>query len=161
MTGARRIGGASLLAALALSAGGVARWRTAIASGAHGTLTIPVLSASPRIGGAAIDSGAAMVVENDPFRFSNTPPTVRFDPSSDASAQQPAMPLALPRLVLRAIVGGPPWSAVIDGLPGQPPGAVARQGSRFDELTVALIARDSVVVRANDTTWTLRFGGRS
>jgi hypothetical protein len=62
--------------------------------------------------------------------------------------------------VLKAIIGGPPWQAVIDGIPGQPPGTIAGTGARFDKLVVRSVTRDTVVVQGPDTTWSLGFKGR-
>ena len=102
------------------------------------------------------------IVTNDPFRLSNSPPAVRYDPASDGTAAGTLTgPLqARPTLVLKAIVGGPPWQAVIDGIPGQPPGTVARAGSKFDRFTVRVVTRDSVVVQGADTSWVLSFRAR-
>jgi hypothetical protein len=64
-------------------------------------------------------------------------------------------------LVLKAIVGGPPWQALIDGIPGQPIGAIAEQGKRFNGFLVKLVTADSVVVQGPDTSWVLSFRKRS
>ncbi|HVX41705.1 MAG TPA: hypothetical protein VHB25_19245 [Gemmatimonadaceae bacterium] len=161
MTGARSL--VALLSAIATGsvAIGVVRWRRAFGDVVVAGAQVSSVTSSARIDSGAIDSSIAMLVDNDPFRFSNTPPSVRFDPAADGLPAVAEAPAVRPQLVLKAIVGGPPWSAVIDGLPGQPPGAVVRPGSRFDQITVSAVTRDSVVVRASDTTWVLRFGGRS
>jgi hypothetical protein len=150
-----------LAAATALIVVGAIRWRAAIAP----MLTQRVsLGAAPHVSLDAIDSvvaeAADYTVSNDPFRLSNAPATVRFDAKNDHPQFGGAVPLAIarPRLTLKAILGGPPWQAVIDGLPGQPPGTVVRSGATFDKLTARLITRDSVVIQGADTTWVLTFG---
>ncbi|MDB4878547.1 MAG: hypothetical protein JWM41_4993 [Gemmatimonadetes bacterium] len=60
-------------------------------------------------------------------------------------------------MTLKAIVGGPPWEAIVDGIPGQPPGTVVRSGSTLDKLAVRSVTRDSVVIQGPDTTWVLSF----
>jgi hypothetical protein len=107
-----------------------------------------------------------MVVSNDPFRLGNHASAVRYDPSSDRDAAGVGgagltMPAPHPVLVLKAIAGGPPWQAVIDGIPGQPPGIVAQPGMRFDKLVVRAVTRDSVVIQGSDTIWVLSFRKRS
>ncbi len=111
------------------------------------TVDAPVFPSSD-----SLDDAAATIVANDPFRLSNTPPTVRF-----LGAVSVAPPNATPRpaLVLRAIVGGPPWSALVEGLPGQSGGVVVLAGNTFEKLRIRSIARDTVVVQAPDTTWKL------
>jgi len=106
------------------------------------------------------------IVARDPFRLSNRASAVRYDAFADATVLgAPGMPpsSAVPRpvLELRAIVGGPPWQAIIDGLPGQQPGTTAQPGSRFDKLVVRAVTRDTVIVQGPDTTWVLSFRRRS
>lgn len=103
-----------------------------------------------------------MTVANDPFRLSNTPPEVRFDPRDEGGngARAVAVIPSRPSFALKGIVGGPPWQAVIDGVPGQPPGVVVREGERLDKLVVRVVTRDSVIIQGPDTAWTLRFGVR-
>ncbi|MDB4878329.1 MAG: hypothetical protein JWM41_4775 [Gemmatimonadetes bacterium] len=71
-----------------------------------------------------------------------------------------APPRVRPVMTLKAIVGGPPWQAVVDGIPGQPPGVLVRQGTTLDKLAIRSVTRDSVVIQGPDTTWVLGFGRR-
>lgn len=105
---------------------------------------------------------ADLIVSNDPFRLTNTPSLVRYDPRSESSAATTAVatPPIRPVMTLKAIVGGPPWQAVVDGLPGQPPGTVVRAGNAFDKLVARAVTRDSVVIQGPDTTWVLSFRRR-
>jgi hypothetical protein len=153
------------LVATSLCAGGAAwlRWQRALPGSVPDRLSI----AAPRVHPpAATDSALAdaeeLTVSNDPFRLANSPSSVRFDPAADAIGVVSASTIPQPRpvLVLKAIVGGPPWQAVIDGIPGQPPGTFAKQGTRFDKLTIRAVTRDSVIVQGTDTAWVLSFRGR-
>ena len=110
-----------------------------------------------RVSADALDDAAATLVANDPFRLANRPASVRFLAASPGVA--PSM-RARPQLVLRAIIGGPPWSAVVEGIPGQSEGVVVTEGLAFDLVRIRSISRDSVVVQASDTTWTLTMKGR-
>jgi hypothetical protein len=140
------------------------RWQTAVPIMATTHVAMPLTSARVvAVADRALDEAEDLTVSNDPFRLSNTPPSVRYDPANDGSALGPgtiAPPPFRPTLVLKAIVGGPPWQAVIDGIPGQPAGTIARQGATFDKLTVRSVTRDSVIVQGPDTAWTLSFRGR-
>ncbi|MEO7086498.1 MAG: hypothetical protein ABI442_18860 [Gemmatimonadaceae bacterium] len=104
-----------------------------------------------------------MTVENDPFRLSNSAPTVRFSLADGTTivGAAPIAPPLRPAFVLKAIVGGPPWQAVIDGIPGQPPGTLAEPGKRFDKFVIRDVTRDSVIVQGPDTSWILSFRRRS
>jgi hypothetical protein len=109
----------------------------------------------------ALDSAAVAIVSNDPFRLANEPAAVRYDANDDsrvgrAGNTPPPAPLR-PTMKLKAIVGGPPWQAVVDGIPGQPPGTIVRTGSTFDRLLARRVTRDSVLMQGPDTTWVLTF----
>ena len=139
------------------------RWRQVTAGGIPDRARVTPLRAlaAPMPDDSLADAEEA-IVTNDPFRLSNSPPAVRYDPASDGAVAGilAGPPQARPTLVLKAIVGGPPWQAVIDGIPGQPSGTVARAGSKFDRFTVRVVTRDSVVVQGADTSWVLSFRAR-
>jgi hypothetical protein len=122
----------------------------------------PTRTAAPMPSDSALAEAEDLTVSNDPFRLSNTPPDVRFDPAAEngSGARGFAPPPVRPAFVLKAIVGGPPWQAVIDGIPGQPAGTVIRQGAQYDKLVVRSVTRDSVIIAGPDTSWVLRFGRR-
>jgi hypothetical protein len=107
--------------------------------------------------GATADSLAAAteaIIANDPFRLARVPAAVRFGESPTVATLNPVNP-PRPPLLLRAIVGGPPWQAVLDGLPGQPSGTVVRPGAVFETIRISAITSDTVIVQASDTVWKL------
>jgi len=152
------------LGVLAFSIAGVVRWRTSL------PVIVPqpvTLGSAPAASTDSLDDELAaaedLTVTNDPFRLANAPARVRFDPSNEPGAigASPVSALPIrPTMVLKAIVGGPPWQAVVDGIPGQPPGTVVRSGASFDKLVARAVTRDSVVIQGPDTTWVLGFGRR-
>jgi hypothetical protein len=117
------------------------------------------VSSAPETGtavsAALLDEAALVATEQNPFRLSRTPSDVAFVPRRVAMATPSGPPAFRGVLVLKGIVGGPPWHAVIDGLPGQPPGTMVSAGSTFDKLVIRAISRDTVVVQAPDTVWRL------
>lgn len=96
---------------------------------------------------------AAEVAQRNPFRLSNRPARVRH--GEEPVAAQAGRPAYRPPLALRAIVGGPPWTALLAGVPGQAGTVMISRGDRIDSLQVREITRDSVVLRGPDTTWVL------
>jgi hypothetical protein len=155
---------AAALIAAGLTAVGLTRWRSALPALRYERTHID--SATP----AVADSLEAMLahaedvtVTNDPFRLANAPASVRYNPTSDnvanGSVANVAPPLR-PTMTLKAIVGGPPWQAIVDGIPGQPQGTLVRAGNAFDRLTARAVTRDSVVIQGPDTTWVLSFRRR-
>lgn len=74
-----------------------------------------------------------------------------------------AVPPAQPTfaLTLKAVVGGPPWLAVVTGLPGTEGERVIRPGDRFDELLVGAIGHDVVLFSTADSSWRLTLAPRA
>ncbi len=70
----------------------------------------------------------------------------------------PAEPVrpSTPALVLRGVVGGPPWIALLDGAPGQPGAVLLGQGDTLGMLRVLRVTADAVTLRDADSTWTLQ-----
>ena len=75
---------------------------------------------------------------------------------------QPMMPMAMPQppsakphLVLRGVLGGPPWDAIIEGVPGREGSVVLRAGQSLGGITVRAVRRDTTYARGFDTTWVL------
>ena len=131
------------------------RWRQLDVGPATGH-AIPALTRTPMpaFTRSALRAAAETTVANDPFRLSNSPPDVDASMRSNAGKPSPAR-APHPTLVLKAITGGPPWQAIVAGIPGQPGDALVAPGGAYGTLTVQSITRDAVVVRAPDTTWTL------
>jgi hypothetical protein len=146
-----------------LSGMAVHRWRSALPALVDPSSNPPMLA--PRrleATDSVLDAAEDDLVSNDPFRLSNTPADVRFDPSVEAAAGVVTAPTlrVRPVMTLKAIVGGPPWQAIVDGIPGQPAGAVLRQGNAAGIFSIRRVTRDSVVIQGPDTIWVLGFGRR-
>ncbi len=157
---------AALLAGALMSFGVVAayRWRHALPAATARSFGIAaVLRPLSNVPDSVLDDFESTITSNDPFRLSNEPASVRYDPSVDALPGAPSLSAAQlrPQLILKAIVGGPPWQAIVDGIPGQPPGTIVRSGLAFDKLTVRSVTRDSIIIQGPDTTWVLSFRRRT
>jgi hypothetical protein len=122
--------------------------------------TMAVKPAAARFGDddgrrAAIMRAAEAAIDGDLFRpdrdGTDSPPPAA--PLVNATVPPPAAPK--PRLVLRGIIGGPPWDAVLEGIPGSQRSVVVRTGDSIAGLKIRLIRRDTVTVHGLDTTWTL------
>jgi hypothetical protein len=120
----------------------------------------PLLRSSPvwidEFGGDVQVHAAVTLVEANPFRFDRGPASVRYQAELEGSSgpPSPATP-PKPTLVLRGIVGGPPWEAMVDGIPGRQGSVLIRQGDTLGQLDVRAISRDTVTIRGADTTWKL------
>lgn len=127
----------------------------------------PIIAAAPvppmtATSGDGIDvdslyDAGTRVIDNNPFRLNRLPPVVRVGDAVVASPATPPAPAtpARPTLTLRAVAGGPPWSAIIEGMPDTPGPVVVREGDRVGALAIMRIWRDTVRVVARDTSWSL------
>ena len=99
---------------------------------------------------------SAQVVEQDPFRLERHPSGVPFlsEPENQIETQKPQQP-PRPALAVSGIVGGPPWIAILTGVPGRAGAAVVREGDSFADLVVRSVSQHGVVVSAPDTVWRL------
>ena len=101
---------------------------------------------------------AGAIASTDPFRISHHPSAVPFDPAvgqavGPAMGSSPGRPL----LVLKAIVGGPPWEAVLEGVPGREGDVLVTVGDRIGQLAIKAVTTLSVTVSLPDTTYRLSF----
>jgi hypothetical protein len=117
---------------------------------------LPAAPAEPRrLASDSIAQAVAHVVANDPFRLSRQPATVAYSPALEGLAPPPVVRPPRPVLVLRGIVGGPPWSAILEGLPGRDGSTLVRRGDTVGTVRVRAVGRDTVIIQGADTTWRL------
>ena len=151
------------LGVFALCAGAVAGWESGapkLTSGA--TLLVNARPGAVPTGrtipGDSIDDAASATSDHDPFRLTREPSAVPYDAGGEVvAAAGPAPPK--PPLALSGIVG-PPWVAVLEGVPGRTGSVLAKAGDTLARPPLVLVVvhriwRDTVVVVGSDTTWTL------
>jgi hypothetical protein len=136
------------------------RLRSGSATDSHLTQLSAVAPQPQWIAADALEEAVGEITEGHLFRperamaeegeASSTSPTLTLMPSSP--------PQRRPRLVLRGVLGGPPWDAVIEGIPGREGAVVMRAGQTLAGVTVRAVHRDTVLARGFDTTWTLTLG---
>jgi hypothetical protein len=120
----------------------------------------PSLPRTPReLRRASVDSlasAAGAIASHDPFRIDHHPSAVAYRPELEGIAPPPAAPKpAKPRLTLAGIVGGPPWAALLDSVPGHEGSVLVRKGDTLGDLKIRSIHRDTVIVQGADTVWKL------
>jgi hypothetical protein len=114
---------------------------------------------STAVRGPPLDAGVAAatqsIIEANPFRLSRAPSNVAFGITPAARPTVAAAPRAIFNLTLRGIIGGPPWQALVEGIPGRDAATVVKSGDRYGELLFRAVRRDTVVVKSADSTWRL------
>ena len=159
---ARVIGGAWVLAIVAIAAT-IAAWSTAIPmvepvgpTASRGEST--AFSIAPAGDTNRLSHSAKNLRDHDPFRFERKPTGFRFNPSGPINQQVAPPAPAPPRPALRlvGIIGGPPWTTVVEGVPGRESGVLLRSGEEVGGIRLTTVGGDSAVFAGFDTTWVLR-----
>ena len=116
----------------------------------------PVEPVPPSLAPDSLGVLTTRIVGGDLFRLARKPALVAYRQRADT---QPARAAAVappkPPLSLAGIVGGPPWAALLDGVPGHDASLVVHQGDSVAGLRVRRIAPNGVIVTGMDTTWRL------
>ena len=115
---------------------------------------LPRIAASGSAAAADINAAVSALVATDPFRAARHSSPVAYRPDLEGAPPPPPRP-PRPGLAVSGIIGGPPWSAVLEGVPGREGGAVVRTGDTLGGLRVRAVGRDTVVITGMDTTWRL------
>lgn len=101
-----------------------------------------------------IDVASVTLIDGDPFRAARHPSPAEYRLELEGAPSPPPRP-PKPGLSVTGIIGGPPWSAVVEGIPGRQGSTVVQQGDTSGGLRVRSVKRDTVVITGMDTTWRL------
>lgn len=106
----------------------------------------------------SLDSAAVRIVTHDVFRLERKSATVAYSimPGGVIATAAPVTPAI--RIALQGTIGGPPWHAIISGVPGHDGTIVVSAGDTLGGVTIRRVNRDSVTVRVKDSTWTVALG---
>ena len=102
------------------------------------------------------DDQLRAILAGDVFRRERAAPDSVIAPPTPATPKP--LPPPKPRLVLRGIVGGPPWNAILEGVPGHDGSYVVTTGDSVAGLKIRSVRRDGATIRGMDTTWILKLG---
>lgn len=96
------------------------------------------------------------VATADPFRLDRRPADVPFGtPAAASTPPTPGANPARPNLALSGLVGGPPWVAILDGVPGHEGSVLLRAGDTLGGIKVRAVSGTSATISGFDTTWKL------
>jgi type II secretion system (T2SS) protein M len=101
-----------------------------------------------------LQHAADSLIANDVFRLERKPSAVAFGLPANPTPPPAAKPAI--QIVLGGVMGGPPWRAVLSGIPGHNGSVIVAQGDTLGGLRVKSVQRDVVVVQGPDTMWTLK-----
>jgi hypothetical protein len=146
------------LAALSCGAFAVRRMSAAEATGVRNIPARAVAAPPAPVEEDSLESLAATITDGNVFRLARRPTAAAFAvrdgrQTVSATPTPPAPPKAA--LILKAIIGGPPWQGVLEGVPGRDGATVVRSGDKIDRFTVRSISRDTVLIQSPDSTYRL------
>jgi hypothetical protein len=100
---------------------------------------------------------ASQLRDRDPFRWARTPAAIRFNPWEPVAplVSSAPPPPSRPVLGLVGLVGGPPWTALIEGIPGREGGVLLRVGERIGGIRLDEVHGSTARLSGLDTTWVL------
>jgi hypothetical protein len=116
----------------------------------------PVRAAGTDSGAQSLDSAAKAIALSDPFRLERAPSAVPYSAEEERAPVAPPPPKPpKPKLALVGIVGGPPWVALLDGVPGQNGSVLLHAGDTIAGLRVRTLGPNGITITGLDTTWKL------
>ena len=135
---------------------GSAAWARLPLLASDGVHRLPVASIPPSANVGVLQAQSDSIVADDLFRVDRSAADSAFvsgtgtgSPAGSAAAPRPAPPK------ITAIVGGPPWRAVLEGTANHEGGIVVQQGDRVGVLLIESVTRHAARLKAPDTTWIL------
>lgn len=141
-------------AALALGATGLALRRETARAHVPQPTVPPLLGMTRQPTRDTLSLLSARIVAGDPFRLARRPPAVAYGATpAPGAAAAPVSPR--PTLTVSGIVGGPPWAALLDGVPGRDGSILVHAGDTLAGLRVLRISQITVTLTGRDTTWHL------
>lgn len=115
------------------------------------------LSADPEVT-AAVESSSAeyarpeisVIISRNPFRFDRR--AVRPEGTEPASATEAVQSAPyVPAMRVRGLVGGPPWTVILEGVPGAEAGVVMSPGDSIGGVRLVRVSADTVFVAISDS----------
>lgn len=101
-------------------------------------------------------AAADRVAKSDPFRLDRRPADAPFgSPTAAGAPSPPESNAARPNPSLSGIIGGPPWVALLDGVPGHDGSVLLRGGDTLGGLEVRAVTATTATISGFDTTWKL------
>jgi hypothetical protein len=161
--------------ALGFALTGWVRWRRALpAIPPASSVSLAAPAAVTTVPAARLAAAVEATSRENPFRLDRTPaPLTTGQPPGLGSFVGPGLPsystlgrtttpagmypppgvssLADAGLRVNGI-SGPPWEAILEGVPGRTGAVVAREGDRFGDLRVRSISSERVVIQGRDST---------
>lgn len=145
-----------LTAAACVGVGALEWWNVHAGSSIDAPPALATTAPAARLSPDSLAAAAERVAKTDPFRMERTPARVAYTPKLENAPAVPPIPAPpRPPLAVAGIIGGPPWAALLDGVPGRSGSVVVHAGDTLGGLRVRVVRAALVIVSGADTTWRL------
>jgi hypothetical protein len=116
-----------------------------------GATPLPSMTGVRMYDAAQLKEAADTVAATNPFRLDRRPasPVPDAPPMASPTPQLPQL-----QLELNGVGGGPPWYAIVSGIPGRDGGVVVRAGDTLGGISIRSIKRDTLIVQTRESTMT-------
>lgn len=118
----------------------------------------PALFTSPTRNAVTRQDEVHEIISDDLFRRERSAAEAPITAPATGLLHPPSPPK--PRLVLRGLVGGPPWDAILDGVPGHEGSFVVRAGDTVGGLRIRAVLANEAIVQGMDTSWVLKWSAK-
>ncbi len=108
------------------------------------------VGASERAGSTA--AVASRIADANPFRLDRRPSALPFGSSAEVAGAIPSLERRPPSV---SGVLGPPWRAVLEGVPNREGGVLVARGDTLAGWRIRSVTADTIVIQGRDTTWVL------
>ncbi|MGH7649040.1 MAG: hypothetical protein ACREND_13050 [Gemmatimonadaceae bacterium] len=145
------------VAFLALVGAG-ATWRRALRSQAAAAATVwpaPTPQAQPSVDSLAVLT--SRIIDRDAFRLDRKPAAIAYRVAGDSAITSAELPPSVPKpqLALVGIVGGPPWAALVNGVPAHDGTVLVHASDTLSGLRIRAVSPEGVTITGLDTVWHL------
>lgn len=115
------------------------------------------IDSSPPVDSLELATAASGIRERNPFRWDRRPTGVLFNPWEPVAPPITNLPATPPKpsLSLSGVVGGPPWAALIEGIPGREGGVLLNVGQEAGGVQLRELVGNVATLTGFDTTWVL------
>jgi len=135
----------------------VVGWRYGVPT--TGTATGAEPAATPTImmfHDSQIAAAGQQTTTHNPFRLNRSPANVPFGtPDVPPAPPPPPPPSPLATVALKGIVGGPPWRAILSGVPGRERNVVVNTGDTLGGIRIKQVRHDRIILADKDSAITL------
>jgi hypothetical protein len=105
-----------------------------------------------------LENASRSIAAHNPFRLDRSPAPPGFIQDDGGirfgmTSYQP--PRAARPILTVSGIAGPPWRAVLEGVPGREGGVVVQRGDELNDLRIRDVTATTLVVASPDTVWRL------